>query len=292
MPSNRLIVLAIPAVFVFLWSTGFVGAKYAMGDAEPYTFLSLRFFLAFVLLVIIGVFTRSHWPRDWRPYAHLAMVGFLIHGLYLGGVFAAVYHGLPAGISAVIVGLHPLLTAVIAAGWLKETVSRQNVVGLVIAFVGLILVLGGDGLLGADATTYGVILCFGGLLGISLGSLYQKRFCGSFDLVSGTSIQYLAAAALLAIPAFAIETREITWTAQVIGAMVWLLIALSVVAVLLLMYMIRHGEANRVASLFFLVPALTPLETWILFDEALSALAICGIILCMLGVYLARRTES
>ena len=279
---------AVPLAFVFLWSTGFVGAKYGMTGAEPFTFLSLRFFIAAVLVAVIAFIYRSRWPNNPIDIAHACVVGCLVHGAYLGGVFAAIYHGLPAGISAVIVGLHPLLTACIASKWLNESLSKANIVGLLLAFVGLLMVVGTDELRSADNYLLGLALTIAGLLGISIGTFYQKRYCQSLDLMSGTSIQYLAATAMLCIPAFALETREIDWTPSVLGAMVWLLLALSVVAVLLLMFMIKHGEANKVASLFFLVPALTSLETWVLFDETLTTLAICGIILCMLGVFLAR----
>lgn len=263
-----------------------------MSGAEPFTFLSLRFFIAGVLIACIGFFLSTRWPRSPLAYAHLAVSGALIHGVYLGAVFAAIYHGLPAGISAVIVSLHPLLTAAIATRWLGERLTLWNVAGLFIALFGLVLVLGGEKLLEMPATTSGIILSVAGLFGISLGTLYQKRFCTDFDLLSGTSIQYASATLLLLIPALLIETREISWTPAVFGAMLWLVVALSLIAVILLMFLIRHGEANRVATLFYLVPALTTLETWLLFDEQLSVQAICGIILCMGGVYLARSSAE
>lgn len=286
--NQTVLLRAAPAVFVFLWSTGFVGAKYGMAGAEPFTYLSLRFFIAFVLIAMLAVLFHSRWPRNPVEYFHVAVVGCLIHGIYLGGVFAAVYHGLPAGISAIIVSISPLLVAIAAAYWLDEKLSKMNRIGLVLGFVGVILVIGGDHLMHEDASVLGVILCVASLFGISIGTLYQKRYCSQTDLICGTSVQYLAAAVLLSVPMFVLETREINWTAEVLGALIWLVVALSVIAVLLLMLMIKHGEANRVASLFYLVPGLTSLETWILFDETLSIAGVCGILLCMFGVYLAR----
>ena len=286
---NQLWILRFaPALFVFLWSTGFIGAKYGMSGAEPFTYLTLRFFIAFVLIAFIACLFRAVWPVRRTEYVHHAVVGCLVQGVYLGGVFAAVYHGLPAGVSAIIVGLSPLVTALAAWAWLGEGINRVNVVGLLLGFVGLLCVIGGDQLMASEATASGVLLCLASLFAISLGTLYQKRFCADADLLSGTAIQYLSATALLALPMLLLESREIQWTAEVLGALLWLVLALSVVAVLLLMLMIKHGEANRVASLFYLVPALATLEAWLLFDETISLTAIFGIVLCTVGVYLAR----
>lgn len=279
-------------LFVFLWSTGFIGAKYGMSGAEPFTYLALRFFIACGVIALLVPLFKSRWPGSFTDCFHLAVVGCLIHGVYLGGVFSAIYYGLPAGISAIIVGVHPLLTALIASRWLGETLNYINRLGLVVGFIGIVCVVGGDQILETNTHIIGVWLCLASLLGISIGTLYQKRFCNDTDLLSGTAIQYFAATVLLAIPALISETGEIDWNAEVLGALLWLVLALSLVAVLLLMLMIKHGEANRVASLFYLVPALTSLETWILFDETLSVVALYGIILCMLGVYLARRQAS
>ena len=290
---NHLLLLRVaPAVFVFLWSTGFVGAKYGMSGAEPFTYLALRFFIAFGLLGFLAVLIKSKRLQTPLDYVHAAVAGCLIHGVYLGGVFTAVYHGLPAGISAIIVSISPLLVAIVATVWLGEKLSVVNRVGLVLGFIGVVLVIGVDTLFLKDGNELGVILCIASLFGISIGTLYQKRYCNDSNLISGTCIQYLAASLFLAIPMLMLEHREITWTVEVVGALIWLVMALSVVAVLLLMFMIKHGEANRVASLFYLVPGLTSVETWLLFDETLSIIGVGGIVLCMLGVYLARRTEN
>ncbi len=283
---------AVPALFVFLWSTGFIGAKYGMSNAEPLTFLAVRFFIAFALMALLISLLQSKWPRRIIQYCHLAVVGFLVHCLYLGGVFVAIYHGLPAGISAIIVSIHPLLTAFIAANYLTEKISKVNYIGLALGFIGIVLVIGSSQLLSDNASLFGVSLCFASLIGISIGTLYQKKFCGEIELLSGTSVQYLAAMIFIAAPALFLEDNIIVWSVDVVGALIWLVIALSIIAVLLLMLMIKNGEANRVASLFYLVPALTSLEAWFLFDETLSIRAICGMILCMIGVYLARMQST
>ena len=287
--NRHVVVACIPFLFVFLWSTGFVGAKYGMSGAEPASFLALRFLLAGLMLLVLGVFLGSRWPGSLREIVHSAVAGILIHGVYLGGVFAAIYHGFPAGVSAVIVGVHPLVTAFLAARILGEKLSVLNVAGLLLATLGIVLVIGADSLTLDGLHGWGISLSVAALFGISVGTFYQKRYCSEADLLSGTSIQYFAAMFFLLVPALALERNEFHWTPPVVGALLWLVIALSLIAVLLLMYMIRNGEANRVASLFYLVAPLTALETWILFDEQLSWLAVCGILLCVGGVYLARK---
>ena len=299
MDVKPVLVLRIaPAAFVFLWSTGFVGAKYGMQGAEPATYLTLRFMVAFFLLASLALALKAKpLPRP-IDYWHAVVVGFLVHVVYLGGVFAAIYHGLPAGVSAIIVSINPLLVAFLGHCYLGERLSWLNKSGLVLGLAGVVMVVGGDALPYAQGTfsssshVLAVLLCVASLLGMSCGTLYQKRYCANFDLLTGTAVQYIGAMVLLSVPMLLFETRQINWTPGVLGAFIWLVIALSVCAILLLMLMIKHGEANRVASLFYLVPGLAGLETWLLFDERLSVVGCGGILLCMLGVYLARHTSS
>lgn len=276
----------LPFLFVFLWSTGFVGAKFGLPYAEPLTFLLTRYILVLGLMTTFALATRAPWPRDARQIFHIAVSGLLVHALYLGGVFVAIKHGLPAGITALVVGMQPLLTAC-GAGWLLgERVSVRQWLGLALGFVGVALVVSnklGDVALGAM-----LIPAIVALLGITVGTLYQKRFCPRFDLRTGSVIQFLPTAALTAIAAAATETMVIDWAPQFVFALFWLVLVLSFGAISLLNVLIRSGSAVNVASLFYLTPPTTAIIAWAVFGETLGGLALAGMVLAVGGVYLAR----
>ena len=290
MPS-RLPMAAMPAVFVLLWSTGFIGAKYGLPYAEPFTFLVLRFAAVILLLAAVAVLTRAPWPRDPRLVGHLAVSGILVHGCYLGGVFAAISQGLPSGLVALIVGLQPLLTALVAGPVLGEQVSGRQWLGLALGLAGVSLVVSsrlvGGAPLGLSGTSLACAVL--ALAGITAATLYQKRYCTGMDLRTGAVIQYAGAAAIMLPAALLTETMQVNWTGDFIFALVWLVLVLSVGAISLLMTLIRLGEAARVASLFYLVPPVTALMAWGLFDERLSPLALAGMALAVLGVALVVR---
>lgn len=279
---------AMPALFVLLWSTGFIGAKFGLPYAEPFTFLFIRFVLTLLLLIPLVLLIRIPWPSSPRLWTHIAISGFLVHGAYLGGVFYGIYLGMPAGLAALLVGLQPLLTAAFAGPLLGETLSRRQWVGLILGLLGISLVLGsklemGDALF--DGFGISALLCVtAALLGISLGTLYQKRYCTTMPLLSGAVIQYLAAGALLGGGALLFETRQVEWSATFILTLAWLVLILSIAAILLLMALIKKGEASRVASLFYLVPPVTALQAWWLFDERLPLLGLAGMIVAIIGV--------
>ncbi|MCE0758919.1 DMT family transporter [Marinobacter sp. G11] len=280
--------LFVPALFVWLWSTGFIGAKYGLPFAEPFTLLLLRMLLTLIPLAVLALVMKSRWP-GWRGAGHLAVTGLLVQGTYLGGVFYAIDQGMPSGLVSLIVGLQPLVTALAAVLLLRETVAGRQWSGLVMGLVGVALVLAEK--LGEDSSGAGfspVTLFWAGLslVGISLGTVYQKRFGTGVDLISGTMIQYTAAAALFALGAFTLETREIQWSLQFSLALGWLVFGLSVSAILILMWLIRRGAASQVASLFYLVPPVTALEAFILFDERLGPMAIAGGVVAVAGVAL------
>lgn len=284
---------AMPILFVALWSTGFIGAKFGLPHAEPFTFLFVRCVLTLALLVPLILLMRADWPRQPRLWGHIAVSGLLVHGAYLGGVFYGIYQGMPAGLTALLVGLQPLLTAALAGPLLNERLGRMQWLGLVLGLVGIALVLGGkldpgerlfQGFgMGALAS---VLVA---LAGISLGTLYQKRFCTGMPLLSGTVVQYLATGTLMGLGALLFETREIDWTPTFILTLGWLVLVLSISAILLLMALIRRGEASRVASLFYLVPPVTALEAWWLFDERLPPLSLAGMAIAIAGVVMVVR---
>ena len=280
-----------PALFVFLWSTGFIGAKYGLPYAEPLSFLLIRYALVVALMTLAAWFTRARWPIDLRAWFHLAVAGCLIHGVYLGGVFISISQGLPAGIVSLIVGLQPLLTAMLATLVLSEAVAGRQWLGLVLGILGTGMVLTGR-MDGSFALTElaPVLPALGALFGITLGTLYQKRFCPHFDWRTGTVVQFLAAAALTLPVALVFEGFRVDFTGEFVFALGWLVLVLSLGAISLLNYLIRSGSAVNVASLFYLVPPVTALIAWGIFGETLPMISLIGLLVAVTGVALARKT--
>lgn len=285
---------SMPILFVLLWSTGFIGAKFGLPYAEPFTFLLIRSALTLLILVPLVWVLRAPWPGSPRLWGHAAVTGLLVHGCYLGGVFYSIDLGLPAGLASLLVGLQPLLTAALALPLLGERLTRWQWIGLLLGLVGITLVLSGK----LDLEGGGLFQGFGlaalafviaALLGISAGTLYQKRYCGDMPLLSGTVVQYLGSGLFFGLAALLFETRQVEWTPTFILTMGWLVLVLSIVAILLLMALIRRGEASRVASLFYLVPPVTALEAWWLFDETLGPVALTGMLIAISGVVMVVR---
>lgn len=281
----------MPALFVLLWSTGFIGARLGMPHAEPMTFLSLRFALTAAILGPAALLAGAPWPRRGRDLAHLAVAGLLMHAVYLGGVFLAIRLGLEAGLSALIVGLQPLLVAASAPFLLGERVGPATWAGLALGLLGMALVLARKLGLGAS-DAWGALAYLGALAGITVGTLYQKRFCMGHDLRSGNFVQFAASAVACWLVALAFETREVEWTGELIFALLWLVLVLSVGAITLLYLLLRRGAASRVASLFFLTPPTTALIAWPLFGERLGWPELLGMVLTVAGVALANRGRS
>jgi drug/metabolite transporter (DMT)-like permease len=286
-PRALLLAVAIPALFVVLWSTGFVFAKLGLPSAETATFLLLRFLIVVPLLLGFALLRGARWPGPVEA-GHAAVVGVLLHVCYLGGVFAAIEKGVPAGVSALIVGLQPLLTATIVGPVLGERVKPVQWAGLLLGLAGVVLVLREKIALG-EGSAFGYLLCFGALAGITVGTVYQKRYCTRVDLVAGGVIQFSAAAVCALVLALAFETMRIAWTIEFGIALAWLAIVLSVMTVALLMWLIRRGAAAKVASLFYLTPAVAALMAWPLFGETFGWLGAAGMALTIAGVALANR---
>ncbi|MEY2872632.1 MAG: hypothetical protein RLZZ373_3 [Pseudomonadota bacterium] len=287
-----------PLLFVLLWSTGFIGAKLGLPHAPPLGFLTARYALVVALMGLAALWVRAPWPPGIRAWGHLAVAGLLVHAVYLGGVFTGISQGLPAGVSSLVVGLQPLLTAV-GAGWvLGETVRPKQWLGLVLGLVGVVLVLSsrlaGAGL---DLHTLGQLVHLPGLpavlvalLGITAGTLYQKRYCPSFDFRTGAVVQFVPCLLVTGALAWISEDRAIDWSSGAfVFALGWLVLVLSLGAVGLLNVLIRSGSAVNVASLFYMVPPCTAVVAWALFGEALSPVAMGGMAIAMTGVYLARK---
>ena len=278
---------AAPALFVTLWSTGFIGARYAMPWAEPFTFLWVRFALSFAFLLLLIPVVGAR-PLPARTAFHSGVAGILMHGIYLGGVFWAVHRGLPAGVAGLIVGLQPLLTALMAGAFADEEVDSRHWLGLVVGLIGVAIVLSpklGDFASGITPATVGVGLA--GVIAMSAGTVWQKRFVGNADLITGTLCQYLGGF-LFAFPiSLFFESRQFVLNGELVFAMLWLVLVLSLGAIFLLMFLIRKGAVARVASLFYLVPAVTAVMAWALFGETLTLIQIGGMAVTTLGVALA-----
>lgn len=284
---------AMPGLFVLLWSTGFIGAKFGLPYAEPFTFLFIRFVLTLLVLLPLMWLFRARWPAP-GLWGHIAVTGLLVHAIYLSGVFYAIDLGLPAGLASLLVGLQPLLTAALSLPLLGERLSRWQWLGLVLGLIGITLVLSGKLAPGDNGVFQGFGLgalgCVAAsLLSISAGTLYQKRFCTDMPLLGGSIVQYLAAGIALGAGALLLESRQVEWTPTFIATLVWLVLVLSVAAILLLMALIRRGAASKVASLFYLVPPLTALEAWWLFDETLGPVALAGMAVTIAGVVMVVR---
>ncbi len=279
-----------PFLFVFLWSTGFIGAKYGLPYAEPLSFLLTRYGIVIALMTAIALLTRAPWPKGAMQWVHIGVSGLLVHAVYLGGVFVAIKHGLPAGVTALVVGMQPLLTAC-GAGWLlgEKVVGRQWI-GLGLGFVGVALVVSGKF---GEAAALGTMLvpALVALLGITLGTLYQKRFCAQFDLRTGSVIQFVPTAVVTALAVVLFEDYRLEWTGDFIFALGWLVLVLSIGAISLLNLLIRSGSAVNVASLFYLTPLSTALIAFVVFGEKLTLTAAIGMLIAVSGVYLVARPK-
>jgi drug/metabolite transporter (DMT)-like permease len=278
----------VPAAFVFLWSTGFLGAKLGMPYAEPFTFLLVRFAVVVPLLTLGALATRAPWPSRPAQIVRIGLVGVLLHAAYLGGVFFAISVGMQPAVAALIVGLQPLATAAAARIYLGERVGRVAWIGLALGFVGVVLVVGGRAEVEGVPWT-GIAATLVALVGITAGTLYQKRHGTRMNLLSGSAVQYIAAALALLPPALIFESGRIAWTGAFVFAVLWLALVLSIGAISLLHLLIRRGAAARVASLFYLTPSVTAVLAWLLFGDALTPVAVAGFVVSALGVALVVR---
>jgi drug/metabolite transporter (DMT)-like permease len=275
----------MPLFFVFLWSTGFIAAKYGLPYAPPLSFLILRCLGAVLILLPVVLLTGAAWPRG--RVRHVALAGLLLQAGYLGGVWCAIKLGMPAGLSALIVGMQPILTA-IAAPLIGERVRPRQWLGLILGLCGVGLVVAAKIHVNGLAPS-AVALCVLALLSITAGTMYQKRFCPQFDLRTGTVIQY-ATTALALLPfavvleGFGPRMDAIHWTPQFVGALLWSILALSIGAIFLLFRLISRSDATRVTSLLYLTPPTTALMAWLLFGERLSSLGLAGMAVAVLGV--------
>jgi len=283
-------VRSMPIVFVLIWSTGFIVARYGMPHSPPFKFLALRFALSILCFLPWIWLSAVRWPAGGRQWLHLAVTGILMHAFYLGGVWAAVKAGMGSGVSALIVGLQPVLTAV----WLSSTggqVSRRQWLGLVLGFAGLMMVVSRK--LGAGSPTdhvdvLNLSLIIAALMSITIGTLYQKRHVAACDVRSANVVQ-LGAALVVTLPMALLESESMAWGGELVGAMAWSVLALTLGGSSLLYLLIQRGAATAVTSLLYMVPPCTAIMAWVLFDEPITALTVLGTALTAFGVSLVVR---
>ena len=273
-----------PVLFVILWSTGFVGAKYGLPYADPFIFLSVRVLIAALLLFAIAVLLKSPIAIGRSAVSRSALIGFFLHACYLGGVFYAISKGLPAGVAAVVTSVQPVLVSLLAVRVLGETLKRKQIVGLFLGFVGVITVLAPSSK--ADIPISGLVAILVALLGSTTATLLQKKIGADVPLISGTAYQYLASGLVLGVAAIATGGTRIQWSQEFIVTFVWLLAALSVGAILLLLWLLNTASAASVSSLLYLVPPATALEAFFLFGEKVNTQGLLGIGITALGVWL------
>lgn len=277
----------IPVAFVLLWHTGFLGARGTMPHGPALSTLSIRFSIVMVLLAGLAWLTRATWPQGWPQRAHLVVAGALIHGVYLGGVFWAVEHGMGAATSALIVGLQPMLTALLAMWLLTERTTLVLWLGLALGLGGTVLVVVFDaGQIGEPRALWAILIA---LVGISVGSVYQKKFVAPFDWRAGAVWQF-AGSLLITVPFTLLFERELpTLTGQYLFWLGWLIVVLSIGAVALLNTLIQSQSAINVASFFYLIPSLVAVTSWLVFGDTMRWTTWIGISLTSFGVWLATR---
>ena len=283
---QQALVGAMPAVFVLIWSTGFIVARYGMPYAPPMKFLALRYALSVACFAVWALAARAAWPADRRQYRHLAVVGVLMHAGYLGGVWAAVKLGMGAGLAALLVGLQPVLTAV----WISSrggAVSRRQWTGLLLGLAGLALVVWQKLDVG-EISGANFALALLALLSITAGTLYQKRHLAPCDVRTANLVQ-LCAAFVVTLPLALLESESVRWNGQLIGALGWSVLALTLGGSSLLYLLIQRGAATAVTSLLYLVPPCTAMMAWLLFSEPIGTSTVLGMGLAALGVSLVVR---
>ncbi len=295
--SSKLTVFALalaPALFVFLWSTGWISARAAAPHADPLTFLATRYALAGVVMMVICFAFAAPWPTSRSAQAHAMISGVLLHAGYLGPVWYVVAHGIPAGVSGVLAGAQPLLTALLAPWLAGERITRRQWTGISLGFVGILLVLQPK-MMGVELATLGSmrwLLAVNalGMVSVTLGTFYQKRFIPSGDLRTIAALQYVGAVGATVPAAWLLEpNHRLDWHWEAIATMAWSVLAISIGAILIMLWLIRSGAVSRVGTLIYLVPPVVAVEAWLLFGEQMTSGQMLGVGVVVAGVALAVR---
>jgi len=284
-----LIDFILKITFIFLWASAFVAAKLGLDDAGPFSMLAVRFaIVSFIFASIVFIF-RTKWPK-WNEIPYIALVGILLHGLYLGGVFFSIKQGTSAGISSLIVSLHPVLTCILAIFLIGEKITLDRWAGIFLGFIGVILVVWPR--IGGELPLIGFLSCFVALIAISFATIIQKRFLENMDILGGNSIQAIFAALFFLMLVLLMEPFKFNLTLELFISMTWLIVLVSLGAISILMILIKRGEMSSTASLFFLAPPVSAILGYIVFGEELNALGIFGFIITCTGVWIVNRKYS
>jgi drug/metabolite transporter (DMT)-like permease len=290
-PAKATLIGLAPLVFVVLWSTGFAVSRLSAGHVGPWWFLTLRFPIAGLLMLGLAFQQRASWP-GLRDAGHAMVAGAFLHGLYLGPIYWAVAEGLPAGVAAMIVGLQPLLTAFLAALILGEVVYRWHWLGLAVGMFGIALVVWPKLILThvGGITPFTVFCALLGAIAVSFGTVYQKRFATGLHLATGLFWQYIGATVIVLIGSLVTKDFLFDHSVQAWSALIWAVVIISLGAVTLLMKLIREDDVSRISSLIFLVPAVSALMTYFMFDEKLLIIQIIGMGVCTAAVLIVNRS--
>ena len=284
-----------PVIFVLLWSTGFVGAKYILPYAEPFVFLTIRYFFATLILVLIAKAMGESLRITWPQVKQSMLVSVFLHVIYIGGVFYAVFIDIPAGITAVIVSLQPILVSVLAIPLLGEKLSYRQVFGLLLGFVGILFLLSPkllEGDLSTGLPTLGIICCVIALLGTTIGYLLQKKGGADIPFLAGTAVQFATSTVIFAIASLIFEPLKVDITLEFVLALSWIVLALSIGSIFLLFYLLRNDSASSVSSLYYLVPPLAALQAYFFFDERIKGIGLVGMALAALGTLIVTRNSK
>ena len=284
-----------PVIFVLLWSTGFVGAKYILPYAEPFVFLTIRYFFATLILVLIAKAMGESLRITWPQVKQSMLVSVFLHVIYIGGVFYAVFIDIPAGITAVIVSLQPILVSVLAIPLLDEKLSYRQVFGLLLGFVGILFLLSPkllEGDLSTGFSTLGIICCVIALLGTTIGYLLQKKGGADIPFLAGTAVQFATSTVIFAIASLIFEPLKVDITLEFVLALSWIVLALSIGSIFLLFYLLRNDSASSVSSLYYLVPPLAAVQAYFFFDERIKGIGLVGMALAALGTLIVTRNSK
>ncbi len=284
-----------PLIFVLLWSTGFIGAKYILPYAEPFVFLTIRYFFATLILVALAKILKESLKISKAAIKQSMIVAVFLHVIYIGGVFYAVFIDIPAGITAVIVSLQPILVSALAMPLLKEKISYRQVFGLALGFIGVFFLLSPklfEGDLSTGFSTFGIICCVLALLGTTGGYLLQKKGGADIPFLAGTAVQFATSTIIFAIAAVIFEPLTVDITLEFVLALTWIVVALSIGSIFLLYYLLRRDSASSVSSLYYLVPPLTALQAYYFFEERIKGIGLIGMALAALGTLIVTRNSK
>ena len=281
-----------PIIFVLVWSTGFIGAKYILPYAEPFVFLTIRYLFATLILVAIAKAIGESLRISWPQVKQSILVSVFLHVIYIGGVFYAIFIDIPAGITAVIISLQPILVSAVAIPLLNEKMSYKQIFGLLLGFIGVTFLLipklfEGDLSIGFSAA--GITACVLALLGTTAGYLIQKKGGSDIPFLAGTAVQFAAATIIFAIAAVIFEPLKVDVTLEFILALAWIVIALSIGSIFLLYYLLRKGSASSVSSLYYLVPPLAAIQAYLFFGERINTIGLVGMALAALGTLIVTK---